>query len=187
MSKAFDCIEHKLLIAKLYSYEISLSSINLLSSYLNNRTQRIKINYCFSLRHEIEHDVPQGSILGPLLFNIDLIDLFPVDTGRKLNVHKTFRRRPGRLLNVLCTFNLRPVSAGFFICGNDDIASYADDATPYACARDIPTVISVLQSTSDKLFNWFEKNHLQANPEKCHLLLSSKTSIETKIGGVSVN
>ena len=33
----------------------------------------------------------------------------PGDTGRKLNVHKTFRRRPGRLLNVLCTFNLRPV------------------------------------------------------------------------------
>ena len=37
---------------------------------------------------------------------------FPVDTGRKLNVHQTFRRRPGRLLNVLCTFSLRPVSIG---------------------------------------------------------------------------
>ena len=36
----------------------------------------------------------------------------PVDTGRKLNVHKKFRRRPRRLLNVLCTFNLRPVSMG---------------------------------------------------------------------------
>ena len=36
----------------------------------------------------------------------------PLDTGRKLNVHKTFRRSPGRLLNVLCTFNLRPVSTG---------------------------------------------------------------------------
>ena len=35
-----------------------------------------------------------------------------VDTGRKLNVHKTFRRRPGRLLNALSTFNLRPVSTG---------------------------------------------------------------------------
>ena len=34
----------------------------------------------------------------------------PVDTGRKLNVQKTFRRRPGRLLNVFCTFSLRPVS-----------------------------------------------------------------------------
>ena len=36
----------------------------------------------------------------------------PVDTGRKLNVHKTFIIRPGRLVNILCTFNLRPVSAG---------------------------------------------------------------------------
>ena len=38
--------------------------------------------------------------------------LYPIDTGRKLNVHKTFRRRPGRLLNVLCKFSLRPVSTG---------------------------------------------------------------------------
>ena len=36
----------------------------------------------------------------------------PVDAGRKFNVHKTFRRYPGHLLNVLCTFNLRPVSTG---------------------------------------------------------------------------
>ena len=128
LSKAFDCIDHKLLIAKLYSYGISLSSINLLSSYLSNRTQRIKINDCFSLRNEIEYGVPQGSILGPLLFNIDLIDLF-------------------------------------FICENDDIASYADDATSYTCERDTPTVISDLQSNSEKLFNWFEKNHLKTNPE----------------------
>ena len=35
---------------------------------------------------------------------------YPVDTGRKLNVYKTSRRRPGGLLSVLCTFNLRPVS-----------------------------------------------------------------------------
>ena len=40
------------------------------------------------------------------------LEKHPVDTGRKLNVHKTFRRPPGRLLNVLCTFNLRPVSTG---------------------------------------------------------------------------
>ena len=36
----------------------------------------------------------------------------PIDTGRKLNVYKTFRRRLGYLLNVLCKFDLRPVSAG---------------------------------------------------------------------------
>ena len=38
--------------------------------------------------------------------------LHPVDTGRTLNKYKTFRRCPGRLRNVLCTFNLRPVSMG---------------------------------------------------------------------------
>ena len=49
----------------------------------------------------------------------------PVDTGRKLNVHKTFRRRPRCLLNVLCTFNSRPVSTGCdivinYISDNED-------------------------------------------------------------------
>ena len=38
----------------------------------------------------------------------------PVDTGRKLTIHKTFRRRPGCLLNVLCTFSFRSVSTGSF-------------------------------------------------------------------------
>ena len=74
----------------------------------------------------------------------------------------------------------------FFICENDNIASYADDTTPYTSARDTPTVICELQSTSEKLFSWFEKNHLTANPEKFYVLLSSKSSIKTKIGGISV-
>ena len=46
-------------------------------------------------------------------YAIRVSSICPVDTGRKLNVHKTFRRRPGCLLNVLCTFNLRPVSTGW--------------------------------------------------------------------------
>ena len=41
---------------------------------------------------------------------VDERAIIPVDTGRKMNVHKTFKRRPGHLLNVLCTFNLRSVS-----------------------------------------------------------------------------
>ena len=47
------------------------------------------------------------------------LTFFPLDTGRKLKVHKTFRRRPGRLLNVLCTFNLHPVPMWFLICFAD--------------------------------------------------------------------
>ena len=56
-----------------------------------------------------------GCLRMPNKFAISLQSLpNPADTGRKLNVHKTFRRRPGRLLNVLYTFNLRPVSTGKF-------------------------------------------------------------------------
>ena len=44
--------------------------------------------------------------------NKQCLSLSLVDTGRKLNVHTAFRRRPERLLNVLCTFNLSPVSMG---------------------------------------------------------------------------
>ena len=44
-----------------------------------------------------------------------MLIFFPVDTGRKLNVRKTLRRRPGRLLNVFYAFSLRPVSTGFML------------------------------------------------------------------------
>ena len=76
LSKAFDCIDHKLLIAKLYEYCVSSSGLNTISSYLKHRTQPTKINDCFSARSNIEYGVPQGSILGPLLFNINLLTYF---------------------------------------------------------------------------------------------------------------
>ena len=49
LSKAFDCIDHKLLIAKLYEYGVSSSALNIISSYLKHRTQRTKINDCLVL------------------------------------------------------------------------------------------------------------------------------------------
>ena len=62
--------------ANLFCYGVSPSALDLIHSYLSNRTQRIKINNSFSRRSSIKYGVPQGSVLGPLLFNIDLTDLF---------------------------------------------------------------------------------------------------------------
>ena len=76
LSKAFDCMRHDLLIAKLHAYNFDASALKLINSYLTNRKQRTKINAKFSSWSDIIHGVPQGSILGPLLFNIYINDIF---------------------------------------------------------------------------------------------------------------
>ena len=76
LSKAFDCLLHELLLAKLHAYGFSIPALRFAYSYLKNRKQRTKINSAYSCWEEILFGVPQGSILGPLLFNIFLCDIF---------------------------------------------------------------------------------------------------------------
>ena len=76
LSKAFDFLSHDLLIAKLDAYGLSISALRFVHSYLKNRMQRTIINSKYSSWEENLFGVPQWSILGPLLFNIFLCDLF---------------------------------------------------------------------------------------------------------------
>ena len=75
LSGAFDCLDHELLTAKLNAYGFNLPALRLVPDYLSNRKQRIKIENTYSTWMEIIFGVSQGSILGPLLFNIFLADL----------------------------------------------------------------------------------------------------------------
>ena len=76
LSKAFDCMLHNLLIAKLAAYDFDYNSLQMLQSYLSNRKQRTKINDAYSKYCKVLFGVPQGSTLGPLLFHICICDMF---------------------------------------------------------------------------------------------------------------
>ena len=70
LSKAFDTIDHDLLIPKLKAYGFSKEALKLMKSYLKNRKQKLQINNKFSSERDVIAGVPQGSRDGPLLFNL---------------------------------------------------------------------------------------------------------------------
>ena len=76
LSKDFDCISLDLIIAKLEAYGFHIDALRLIHDYLSNRKQRVKVNNAYSSWKDIFYSVSQGCILGPLLFNIHLCDLF---------------------------------------------------------------------------------------------------------------
>ena len=131
-----NCLNHELLIAKLEAYGFDIPSLRCIYSYLSNRKQRTKVNNSFSEWCNILFGVPKGSILGPLLFNIFINDIF-------------------------------------FFLSESDIASYADDTTPYSIDSNIDSLMYVLEVDTNILIKWFENNYLKLNTDKCHLLVSN--------------
>ena len=107
LSKAFDCIPHDLIIAKLAAYGISDSALCYIYSYLKNRKQCVRINNTQSNFHNIISGVPQGSILGPILFNISTNDFFffiseaSVHNFADDNTLSTFAKTISELIRVL--------------------------------------------------------------------------------------
>lgn len=135
LSKAFDCISHELLIAKLSAYGFEHSALALVYDYLKGRKQRTKVNGTYSSWRDILSGVPQGSILGPLLFNIFINDIF-------------------------------------FFLSKTNMANFADDNTPYCVAKDVMSLLKILEADTYSVLNWFRYNEMKPNQGKCHLIVA---------------
>ena len=86
LQKAFDTVDHKILLHKLYNYGIRGTMYNWLNNYLLNRKQFTVVNNVPSKIDNITCGVPQGSVLGPLLFLIYINDMYNAVPGEKLKL-----------------------------------------------------------------------------------------------------
>ena len=113
MSKAFDTIDHNILLDKLKHYGIKGKTLQWFASYLTNRYQFVEFHDTPSDRKIINTGVPQGSILGPLLFMMYMNDIYKVTT----KFHFILYADDTSLIEPLCTFEA-PIEGSIGILSN---------------------------------------------------------------------
>ena len=166
MSAAFDIVDHPLLLSKLELYGFDSGMLAWVSSYLSNRYQCVSIDGTLSRLQYVQHGVPQGSILGPLLYILFTNEIPEVVHNECDPDGVTGSQDIGPKFNMECKS-----------CGS--IGCYADDTT-YTCSG------SLSAELTEKLTNKYQlmpdilvSNKLKLNDDKTHLMVMSTSQART--------
>lgn len=143
--KAFDLIDSELLIVKLIKYGFSNTAINYLRNYFSNRFQAVRMGNFTSSKAEISHGVPQGSILGPLLFIIYINDLpaFLNDFFTRLFADDTTLAQAGS--------NIESLMATFNVCSEKLLEWFKYNCLYINCSKTNVMVVTNKRNVHDRL------------------------------------
>ena len=168
MSAAFDLVNHELLVKKLEAYGFDKKSQEWFSSYLSLRSQQVYIDGASSDFLDVPVGVPQGSILGPLLYVI-----FTNDLPESINNHFA---QNGNFFNSKCKQ-----------CGT--ICCYADDSTYTISGKDPQQLTMAINEKYKSVSNFMNQNKLVLNSDKTHLLVMASSQKHRKHGdfGITLN
>ena len=159
MSAAFDLVNHDLLVKKLSAYGFDDNSQLWFSSYLAQRSQQVYIDGALSDPLSIDVGVPQGSILGPLLYII-----FTNDLPETIHSHPA---KNGANFNISCEQ-----------CGS--ICCYADDSTFTISGKDPQELTRVIAEKYQTISTYMNLNQLVLNSDKTHLLVMASSQKHKK-------
>ena len=148
LSAGFDVINHGILLSKMKEYNFSEGTLNWFSSYLLDRSQCVQIESSFSSRMSVPWGVPQGSILGPLLFLLYINELPDIVKEATDHAH-------GDEADI----------------SEEEIVVYADDNTPITADHNPLTLQNKIQEEADKVINWFSRNDMVCSSDKTKLLV----------------
>ena len=167
LSAAFDKVDHELLLEKLKLHGLDSSAIEWIQSYLSERSQTVCVDGCLSPFLEVPCGVPQGSVLGPLLYILFTNDLPEV-------IHDEHEAPlSSKSPNMHCS-----------PCGS--LVNYVDDGTYSFASKDPVTLSNTLSNKYKVISNYMESNKLVINADKTHLVVMGKKKVDNLRGQVQL-